>query len=303
MTISRSSTSAWVSEVTGPILPPEREGRPASADLIARHESMAAVMAARQPPLAIAPKQAVLGGISVLRFRPEGAREGALVHFHGGGFRIGSPHAQVPYHAALAEACRVEIIVPWYRLAPEHPFPAALVDALTVVCASRGTIGEAPLIVAGDSAGGGLAASLGILAQQGEPRIDGILLHSPWLDLTVAAPAYADNAASDPLFSQTSAEMAAEAYLQGMNARHPLASPLFAGIDLFPPSLITVGTGEVLRDDSIRFHEKLRAAGMASGLLAIDGMEHCAVTRGMELAGAVEAFARSIAFVDAVLRG
>lgn len=289
--------------MAGPVLPPEREGSPAPADLTARRKSIAAMIAAQQAPLAVTPKQAVLGGISVLRFRPEGAHEGALVHFHGGGFRVGSPHAQAPYHAALAEACRVEIIVPWYRLAPEHPFPAALVDALTVVSALRGTIGEAPLIVAGDSAGGGLAAGVGILAQHGEPRIDGILLHSPWLDLSVTAPAFTDNAASDPLFSQTSAEIAAESYLQGMDARHPLASPLFAGIDRFPPSLITVGNGEVLRDDSIRFHEKLRAADMTSELLAIDDMEHCAVTRSMELVGAIETFARSIAFVAAVRDG
>jgi acetyl esterase/lipase len=132
------------------------------------------------------------------------------------------------------------------------------------------------------------------------PPIDALVLLSPWLDLTVSAPAYADNA-DDPMFSKEQADIAAELYLQGFDPTHPLASPLMAPIAEFPPTLISVGTGEVLRDDSLRFHDKLLAAGARSELSAIDGMEHVAVVRSMELTGAAETFEAVAGFIDGIL--
>ena len=187
--------------------------------------------------------------------------------------------------------------MPQYRLAPEEPFPAGLNDALAALAALRDEIGDARLIVSGDSAGAGLAAAIGVLAAAGRtPRIDAIVLLSPWLDLTVSAPAYAENAA-DPLFSLASAEVAAELYLQGLDPRHPLASPLFAPVRGFAPTLVSVGTGEVLRDDALRFHAKLVAAGVDARLSAIEGMDHVAVVRGLGLPGAAETFEAISAFI------
>lgn len=282
-------------------IPPEREGRPAPPDLAERRAQMGTAIAngafaTKQPPA-----EEEFAGLRTLRFRPDGERRGYLLQLHGGGFRIGRPEFEAPLSETLAARCGVEVLVPQYRLAPEAPFPAGLNDALAALTALREQAGDAKLIVGGDSAGGGLAASLAVhAAAHGGPRIDGLVLLSPWLDLTVSAPSYEANADTDPMFSTESASIAAELYLQGFDPRHPLASPLFADIAAFPPTLISVGTGEVLHDDSLRFHEKLQNAGVSSQLSAIDGMEHVAVVRGFDLPGAAETFEAIVSFVDAI---
>lgn len=251
----------------------------------------------QKPPL-----ETSLAGRRCLRFAPEGQPRGHVFQLHGGGFRIGRPEFESLFAEALVNRCGVEVVVPQYRLAPEGPFPAGLIDAYECLKALRAEVGDAPLIVGGDSAGGGLAASLGVLcAAPDEPRIDALLLLSPWLDLRVSAPSYAANAATDPMFSKESADIAAELYLQGFEPTHPLVSPLLAPITSFPPTLISVGTGEVLADDSLRFHQKLLAAGVESTLSAIDGMEHVAVVRGLSLPGAAETFEAACRLVERVM--
>lgn len=247
----------------------------------------------RRPPAEVA-----LGGRRALRFRPEGAVRGTLFHLHGGGFRIGAPEMVGPLAEALADRCGVEVVAPQYRLAPEHPFPCGLADALAALMALRQAVGNSPLIVSGDSAGGGLAAALAV---HGGVRIDGLMLLSPWLDTTVTAPSFTRNAA-DPLFPREAALAAAALYLQGQDPAHPLASPLLADLHGFPPTLTSVGTGEALCDDALRLHAKLTALGVPSRLLAIDGMDHVAVTRGFDLPGARETLEAMVAFVADRLR-
>lgn len=283
-------------------LPAERQGRDAPSDLAERRAQMQAAVDAGAWATARPPVETVLAGLRTLRFRPDGAPRGHVLQLHGGGFRIGRPEFESLFAAALAERCGVEVVVPQYRLAPEAPFPSGLADALAALRALADETAGGPLIVGGDSAGGGLAASLGVLAAaQGGPRIDGLALLSPWLDLRVCAPSYAANAATDPMFSRESAEVAAELYLQGFDPDHPLASPLLAPIADFPPTFISVGTGEVLADDALLFHDKLLAAGVQSRLLAIAGMEHVAVVRGVELTGSAETFAAVADFVEAII--
>jgi epsilon-lactone hydrolase len=245
-----------------------------------------------------APRETTLAGRRCLRFAPAGKPRGYLLQLHGGGFRIGRPEFESLYAAALVARCGIEVVVPQYRLAPEAPFPAGLIDALECFDALREELGDAPLIVGGDSAGGGLAASLALM--RGE-AMAGLVLLSPWLDLTVSAPAYAENAASDAMFSKQSADVAAELYLQGFDPTHPLVSPLFADIARFPPTLISVGTGEVLRDDALAFHAKLEAAGVTSRLSAIPGMDHVAVVQSLAKPGAAETFEEVVALIERVL--
>jgi monoterpene epsilon-lactone hydrolase len=284
-------------------LPPERQGRAPDPDLAKRRGQMQGVIDAGAWRTAKAPLETTLAGRRCLRFKPEGAPRGFILHLHGGGFRIGHPEFVSHYAEALAERCGVEVVVPQYRLAPESPFPAGLIDALDCLKALRNEIGEAPLIVGGDSAGGGLAASLGLLAAASQaPIIDGLVLLSPWLDLRVTAAAYAANAATDPMFSAESAVNAAELYLQGFDPAHPLASPLLAPVASYPPTLISVGKGEVLLDDSLLFHDKLLAAGVDSRLGAVEGMEHVAVVRSFEMPGAAETFELVAMFADRILR-
>ena len=282
-------------------IPPERPGRPADPDLVERRGQMQAAVDAgtwktKQPPL-----ETTLAGRRCLRFKPEGRPRGYLLQLHGGGFRIGRPEFESLFAEALARRCQIEVVVPQYRLAPEAPFPAGLVDAYETLQALLDEVGDAPLIVGGDSAGGGLAAALGVLcAGNNGLRIDGLVLLSPWLDVRVTAPTYASNAATDPMFSKESADIAAELYLQGFDPTHPLASPLLAEISAYPPTLISVGTGEVLADDSRLFHAKLLAAGVESRLSAIDGMNHVAVIQGLTRPGAAETFEEVVAFVERI---
>jgi acetyl esterase/lipase len=221
-----------------------------------------------------------------------------VLHLHGGGYRLGCPEYVAPFAAALAERCKVQVICPAYRLAPEHPYPAGLNDARTVL-RTLAAAATAPLILSGDSAGGGLAAGLALLAMAEDISLAGVVLLSAWLDLTVTAASYSANAATDPLFSCDSARLAAELYLQGESARDPLVSPLFAPLTGFPPTFINVGRGEVLADDSSGFHAALRAADVPSELSVLTGMNHIAVVRDASAPGAAETFAAIAEFIDA----
>jgi acetyl esterase/lipase len=202
-----------------------------------------------------------------------------------------------PFAAALAARCGVSVVCAAYRLAPDHPFPSGLADASAPLLALPDET-DLPIILSGDSAGGGLAASLTALSVADARPPAGLIALSPWLDLTVTSPDYETNAATDPLFSRASAEEAAELYLQGFPADHPLVSPLFGPVGGFPPTLVSYGLEEVLADDGRRFHAKLLAAGVASQECAVAGMEHVAVTRNMALTGSAETFAAICAFVD-----
>lgn len=267
-------------------LPPERAGHAAPPELIAQR----AVLAEASFPTDIAPFEDEISGVRVLRFQPDGRNRGTVLHFHGGGFRIGTPEMDGPFAMRLAQACGIEVVLPAYRLAPEHPFPAALHDGSAVFNALDG-----PIILSGASAGGGLAAALAAL-QGGQ--VVGLVLHSPWLDLTLEAKSFAENAASDPLFSLGSARLAADFYLQGHDPRDPLVSPFFANPELFPATLISVGTGEVLRDDATGLACSL---GEKASLELVEGMNHVAVARAPEATGAAQVMATTISFIDAQL--
>ena len=281
-------------------IPPERIGHAAPADLVARRAGLAAAVTAgygRTDPPA---EEIRIGGVRALRFRPRRASRGTILHIHGGAFRIGCPETVAVFAAALSERCGVTLICPAYRLAPEHPFPAGIADARGVMTALIEEA-NAPLILSGDSAGGGIAAALAVLGAADAIPPAGLILLSAWLDLRVASKSYASNAAQDPLFSEMAAREAADLYLQGHSAAHPLASPLTASPADFPPTLINVGAGEVLLDDSVRLDAALRATGVPVQLQIVPGMDHVAVTRDAAAPGAAETFAAVAAFVDGIL--
>lgn len=282
-----------------PPLPPERAGHPLPPDLAALRQEMAAQRDAGIYRIEPAPHEIELGRRRALRLS-DGAPRGRVFHLHGGGFRNGFPEMEAPYADRLVRATGMEVVLPEYALASDHPFPTGLVDAWAALQDYAAQEGAGPLIVSGQSAGGGLAASLAVLAANERLPLAGLVLIAPWLDLTVSAESYVRNAASDPMFTRAAARRAAGLYLQGADARHPLASPLFAPLEGLPPTFIAVGAGEVLYDDSLRFHERLEQAGVASELLAIPGMEHVAVTRDPQGLGAAETFARIVSFVNAL---
>lgn len=217
-----------------------------------------------------------LAGRSALSIRAGRPREGlAVLHFHGGVFIAGSPQTHLPMLSRLAKLAQVTVIAPSYRLAPEHPFPAALRDAEAVweALIAQGYRSE-NIVLSGDSAGAALAfALLSRLCARGTPPA-GAFAFSPWFDLTGASPSVQANAASDPMLAGHRLPEAAQFYLQGHPADDPEASPIFADFPGCPPVLLQTAETEILSDDALRMEEKLRRAGAEVLLQLWPGVPH-----------------------------
>jgi len=184
-----------------------------------------------------------------------------MLFLHGGAFMIGSPVSHRSITGRLAKRTGATIFAPDYRLAPEHPFPAALDDVLTTYRALLEQ-GYAPerIAIAGDSAGGGLVLSLCLrLRSEGLAQPACVVVMSPWADLTLTRLA---PVADDALLRAAWLNQGAAAYLQGHSARDPLVSPLLADLAGLPPMLIQAASDEILRDDSRRLTEILSADGV-----------------------------------------
>jgi phosphinothricin tripeptide acetyl hydrolase len=209
--------------------------------------------------------------------RPPAAVAGRVVlYLHGGGYVIGSPRSHRHLAAAIASAGAANALLLDYRLAPEHPFPAAVDDA---VAAYRWLLdqGIAPrhIVIGGDSAGGGLTvATLLALRDASVPLPAGGVCISPWVDLTCSGESYRIKAEADPIVKSGPIEEMARAYLGDRDRRAPLASPLFADLRGLPPLLIHVGSEEVLLDDAVELSERARQAGVTATLEVWDEMIH-----------------------------
>lgn len=249
-------------------LPGVRSGEPADTDLTERRERAAL----ETPAVEGVPHVTMnIGGVDCLVAGDRTASR-ALLHLHGGGFRMGTPRTWINYATDLAQRSGSVVVVPDYRLAPEHPFPAAIHDAAGVYDELSST---ASVFVGGDSAGGALAVSLAIAARDaGRPLPAGLVLLSPWLDLTVTASSYSIFDGADTMFSSIAANEAAEAYLQGLPRDTPLASPFHADVSGLPEVLCFVGAEEVLVDDSIAFVTKASRLGVRHELHVVPTMPH-----------------------------
>jgi acetyl esterase/lipase len=206
-----------------------------------------------------------LGARAAEIFTPSTVRSDAIVlFFHGGGYCIGSLNTHRHFTALLAKAASLRAVAVDYRLAPEHPFPAAIDDALAAYRAllKRG-VPARRIIVAGDSAGGGLTlATLIALRDAADELPVGAVCLSPWTDLANTGASVESRAAADPLLSPRELYTFARTYLGSTDPRHPLASPLYADLAGLPALLVHVGGAEILLDDSVRFVERARAAGV-----------------------------------------
>ena len=197
-----------------------------------------------------------------------------LLYLHGGGFVGCSPRTHRPITAALALQ-GLRVFVPDYRLAPEHPFPAAVHDVQAVYRALRGPARGRRLVVAGDSAGGNLALGLLLaLRDAGDLLPDAAALFSPALDLTGGSPSITRNAARDAMFHGPDLQNLLQPYLQGADPAQPLASPLLGNLRGLPPLLVHVGEGEALRDDSLRLAARAREVGVRVELQVFAGVPH-----------------------------
>lgn len=187
-----------------------------------------------------------------------------ILYFHGGGYVMGNPRTHAALAKFLTRKAGLQSCLPDYRLAPEHPFPAAFEDALGVWNAlmARG-IAASSVVVGGDSAGGGLAlALLGHLCATDQPRPACVFAFSPFTDLTLSGASITQNAKSELLLPPQRLEQLRDRVLAGANPRDPRISPLFGTFTGAPPVLIQVARSEVLRDDSRRLAEVLRRDGV-----------------------------------------
>ncbi len=198
-----------------------------------------------------------------------------ILYLHGGGFFMGSPASYRNRAMRLSYRCDAEVFVPHYRLAPEHPYPAAFDDALAAWNLVKGLRPNAPIFVAGDSAGGGLGLSLLVrLRDLGAAMPNGAFLLSPWTDLTVSGASVDGNRSKDLWFTRRHLETWAGYYAAGADRRSPYVSPVFADIFGLPPLLLLVGQDELLLDDALRVRDAATSAGTDVRVHLGKGMQH-----------------------------
>lgn len=267
-----------------------RTGQPASTPLVELRQQIADASARYPRHSDVDSDYGRWGGIRCLVLTP-GKVAGNLLYFHGGGFRIGSPELATGFASHLAARSQCRVILPFYSLAPEQPFPGALLDGQAVLEDLPQTL---PLLLGGDSAGGNLAA---VLARRFSHRIEGVMLLSPWLDLRVTADSYEHNAEVDNVFTKSAAKEAAALYLQGHSSLDVDASPLLGELSQMPPCLISVGGNEVLLDDSLLFASKLTRYRRSVWLQVLADMAHVEVTTTPSTKHTEEVLALAAAFM------
>jgi monoterpene epsilon-lactone hydrolase len=230
---------------------------------------------------------------------PDADAHRALLFLHGGGYVYGSLASHGGMAAEIARHSKCKALQLQYRLAPEHPFPAAIEDA----CAAYESLllqGHRPEDIAfvGDSAGGGLVmAALATLKSQARPLPGAAVCVSPWVDLEASGESYSERQALDPMIERELVGFLAELYLNGQDPKTPLASPVHADLHGMPPLLIQVGECEVLFSEAARLYEKARASGVEVTFEEWPQMVHVWHLYFPMLAAGREAIARIGAFV------
>ncbi|GJL94522.1 MAG: hypothetical protein DHS20C05_09270 [Hyphococcus sp.] len=199
-----------------------------------------------------------------------------ILFMHGGGYAFGSSKSHAGLTCALALECNASVFSLDYRMAPEAPFPAAVDDAVSTYCwllAQR--INPERIVLSGDSAGGGLALALLLsIKEQDLPMPAGAVLYSPWTDLTVTGGSIESNQKSEAMFQKIHITEGAKRYLNGADPKTPTASPLYGDLAGLPPMIIFVSNSEVLRDDSIRLHERLIDLNVDADMIVEEGLPH-----------------------------
>jgi len=242
------------------------------------------------------------GGVAAEWIRAAEAEDSRVILFlHGGGYVSGSIRSHRDLCARLSRAARGRVLALGYRLAPEHPHPAALEDAMA---AYRWLLGEGIasecIAIAGDSAGGGLAlAALVALRDSGDPVPACAVLICPWIDLERRGGSIESKAADDPLVREEALQGMAALYVPDESRRNdPLVSPIYANLQGLPPLLVHVGSREVLLEDAIRLDAKAKSAGVDCRIEVWEGQTHvwhvfaARLEEGEEAIGALGKFIR-----------
>ena len=199
---------------------------------------------------------------------PNSDQARAVIYFHGGGYVMGSVNTHREFTTRIAKACKTRVLSVDYRLAPEHPFPAAIEDGVASFrWLLEQDIDASKIVMAGDSAGGGLTLSTLIkLRDEGTPLPVGGMLLSPWTDLAATGESTRTRAELDPMIAPDELTAIAQNYHVGNEATDPLVSPLYADLMGLPELLVQVGGAEILYDDSTRLAANALKQGVSVDL-------------------------------------
>jgi monoterpene epsilon-lactone hydrolase len=224
-----------------------------------------------------------------------------VLYLHGGGYIFGSPKTHRQALIAMAKACDAQVYGLDYRLAPEHPFPAAFEDAARAYQWLLQEFPSSEIVLAGDSAGAGLAIATAIgVRDRGLKQASALVGFSPYADLAVTGASVEANARSCAMFTPRGVREAAAMYLAGADPRDPRASPLYADLRGLPPMLLFASRHEILRDDTLRLAERARAAGVKVELVVRDRLPHVWPIFVSVLPEAREAFATVATFAHQI---
>jgi epsilon-lactone hydrolase len=224
-----------------------------------------------------------------------------VYYLHGGGYFFGSTKTHRQINIALAKTAGGPGYSLEYRLAPEHPYPAAIEDA---VAGYRWLLGQHPhanIVIAGDSAGGGLALATMLSARAAGLRLPAAFIgYSPWTDMAVTGKSVQSNAKRCAMFTPNGISEAANLYIGTADPRDPLASPLYADLSGLPPMLLFASRDEILYHDTTRLAERARAAGVQVELIERSGLPHVwpifvrLLPEGMEALQSVDRFLQRV---------
>ena len=207
---------------------------------------------------------------------PERAETGTLLYLHGGAWCLHLPRIYARFASILSDLTGMRVLLPEYRLAPEHPFPAGVDDCFAVYrwMLDQG-YRQRPFALAGDSAGGSLSLVTLMRARDALlPMPDCAALLSPSTDLTASGPSMRYNAEADPMFAPAAIDLLPDQYCPGEDRRNPLLSPLLGNWHGLPPLLFHAGSTEMLLDDSVRAHDRATQAGVAAEIEVYFGLPH-----------------------------
>jgi monoterpene epsilon-lactone hydrolase len=303
--------------ITHPISPADKATVAATRAIVEPQKGLLRGIAARGPfdeimghvaaPADVTYEPDTIGGVSGWWARPTNKTPvGTVLYFHGGWYIFGTAKAYRHLAGHIANRTGAEVFVPDYRLAPEHPFPAGLLDAQACY---RGLIdrGVGRIAIAGDSAGGGL--TLALLSQlktqetSGGVRPSAALVVSPLTDLTLSGRSWETRAAADPYFTKAQGVSMVPLYLGSHDPKDPLASPLFSDPAGLPPIRVHVGDDEVLLDDSLRYVERAVAAGVDARVDIWEGLPHVFPSAVGQLEAADRALSAIASFLTERLGG
>ena len=250
---------------------------PADADVSELRRLIAELTAAQPLPAGVTVTAAALGGVPTAEITVDGTEPRHVVlYFHGGVYVLGDAAQAAGLAAQVGRRTRARVISVDYRLAPEHPYPAAVDDALAVYQAllAGGTAPE-DIVFAGESAGGGLAVATLVNARDhGLPLPAAAYLMSPYADLTLAGTTMDTKAEADPLLSRENLQARIPDYTSGHDPELGLISPVFADLSGLPPLIIQAGTHEVLLDDAVRLARQAAVADVQVTLDITPGVPH-----------------------------